>query len=94
MLGLPVYYVAGAVLASTFATSFFGIIFFQLLAFYYPEKSIAPDWLLGLLFGIGGLAGMYLGAKFQKKIPEIYIKSIISMCLLVIAFKYIYGFFS
>ena len=36
-----------------------------------PDGShAAPDWLLGSLFGLGGLAGMYLGAATQKHVPQ------------------------
>jgi len=31
--------------------------------------SVAPDWFLGIMFGLGGMAGMYLGARFQKFVP-------------------------
>jgi membrane-associated HD superfamily phosphohydrolase len=45
--GLPVYTVAGAALMGTFVTSVAGVIFFQLIAPYYPAMAIAPDWQLG-----------------------------------------------
>ena len=55
--GLPVYTVAGAALMGTCITSVAGVLFFQLLAPFYPEMAIAPDWLLGILFGLGGGPG-------------------------------------
>lgn len=63
--GLPVYTVAGAALMGTFVTSAVGVIFYEVIAPYYPNLSVAPDWLLGGLFGIGGIAGMYFGAYCQ-----------------------------
>ncbi len=66
---LPVAVVAGAALAGTFATSVIGVIVYTVLPL--PDGShAAPDWLLGSLFGLGGLAGMYLGAATQKHVPQ------------------------
>lgn len=66
---LPVAVVAGAALAGTFATSVIGVIVYTVLPL--PDGSHAtPDWLLGSLFGLGGLAGMYLGATTQKHVPQ------------------------
>ena len=91
-LGLPVYTVAGAALMGTFVTSVAGVIFYQILAPYYPGMVIAPDWLLGFLFGIGGFAGMYCGARLQKFVPARFIKWILVVCLLFTAGKYIWPF--
>lgn len=57
-LGLPVYTVAGAALMGTFVTSVAGVIFYQVIAPFYPGLAVAPDWLLGLLFGLGGMGGI------------------------------------
>jgi len=89
---LPVYTVAGATLTGTFVTSVAGVIFYQLLAPCYPTMAIAPDWLLGLLFGIGGFAGMYCGARLQKYVPAGFIKWILVVCLLFTAGSYIGSF--
>ncbi|UCH80105.1 MAG: sulfite exporter TauE/SafE family protein [Nitrospiraceae bacterium] len=91
--GLPVYTVAGAALTGTFVTSVAGVLFYQLMAPYYPEMVISPDWTLGFLFGIGGFAGMYLGARTQKYFPARLIKFILVSCILFVAVKYIVGFF-
>ena len=92
IVGLPVYTVAGAALMGTFITSVAGVIFYQLLAHLYPDLSVAPDWLLGALFGGGGVAGMYLGARCQKFVPARAIKSLLCVCVLFVALKYIIGF--
>ncbi len=86
---LPVYTVAGPALMGTFITSVAGVIFYQLLSPYYPNLTIAPDWLLGFLFGIGGLVGMYIGASIQKYIPAKIIKWILGFCILFLAINYI-----
>ena len=70
---LPVVVVAGAALAGTFATSVVGVIVYSVLPL--PGGGHAsPDWTLGTLFGLGGLAGMYLGAATQKHIPQRVLK--------------------
>ncbi len=91
--GLPVYTIAGATLMGTFVTSFAGVTFYQFIAPFYPGMAIAPDWTLGILFGIGGTAGMYCGARVQKFIPAKIIKFILAACILFTATRYIGGFF-
>ena len=90
--GLPVYTVAGAALMGTFLTSVCGVLFYQAIAPYYPEMAVAPDWTLGALFGLGGFAGMYAGARCQKYVPAKYIKGFLAVCILFLAARYIYEF--
>lgn len=89
---LPVYTVAGAALMGTFITSVAGVVSYQLLAYFYTGISVAPDWYLGILFGIGGFCGMYLGARCQKYVPARIIKLILCFCVLAVAGKYIINF--
>jgi uncharacterized membrane protein YfcA len=70
---LPVVVVAGAALAGTFATSVIGVIVYTVLPLPGGGHA-APDWALGTLFGLGGLAGMYLGAATQKHVPHKVLK--------------------
>ena len=67
--GVPIAQVAPAVLASTFVTSMAGAASYGILA-VITTGDIAPDWLLGLLCGAGGLVGGYLGAHLQPHLPE------------------------
>jgi hypothetical protein len=90
--GLPVYAVAGAALMGTFVTSVAGVTFYQLIAPSYPHLSVAPDWRLGLLFGLGGMVGMYLGARCQKFVPARVIKWMLFIILTMTAVKYIVEF--
>jgi len=90
---LPVYTVAGASLMGTFVTSVAGVIFYQAIAPFYPNMSVAPDWLLGFLFGLGGMAGMYLGARLQKFVPAKAIKWMLAGIIVFTAAKYSAGFF-
>lgn len=90
--GLPVYTVAGAALMGTFVTSVAGVTFYSALAPFYPHLSVAPDWMLGVLFGLGGMAGMYLGARCQKFVPAKAIKWMLVTILVGTALKYILEF--
>ncbi len=90
---LPVYTVAGAALMGTFITSVAGVAFYQAIAPFYPAQSVAPDWTLGLLFGLGGMVGMYLGARCQKFIPARMIKWMLSGIIVFTAGKYLLEFF-
>ena len=93
-LGIPIHTVAGAALLGTFITSVAGVAFYQLLAVHYPGQDVAPDWLLGALFGVGGSVGMYLGARCQRFVPARPIKLVLSGCILFVALRYVVGFFS
>lgn len=92
--GLPVHAVAGAALMGTFVTSVVGVAFYQAIApFYSGQMAVAPDWLLGALFGVGGLGGMYCGARLQKRVKPVYIKFMLGLILLGTAGKYLVGYF-
>lgn len=91
--GLPIYTIAGATLMGTFVTSVTGVFFYQGMAPFFPTMSVAPDWGLGILFGIGGIAGVYLGARCQKYMPERALKWMLCLVLLGTAGKYIVEFF-
>lgn len=85
---LPVYIVAGAALVGTLVTSAFGIALYALLP-APADVPTDPDWLLGLLFGAGGFAGIYAGARLQKFVPEKLLKSGLGIFLLVLALNYL-----
>jgi uncharacterized membrane protein YfcA len=90
---LPVYTVAGAALMGTFVTSVAGVAFYQAISPLYPNMSVAPDYLLGLLFGLGGMVGMYLGARCQKFVPAKVIKWMLSSLIIFLALKYAKEFY-
>jgi uncharacterized membrane protein YfcA len=88
---LPIYTIAGATLMGTFITSVAGALFFSVI----PATngiSPMPDWPLGILFGVGGFIGMYLGAKTQKFVPQKFIKIIVGVAIIFLAIKYILQF--
>lgn len=89
---LPVYTVAGAALMGTCITSIAGAALFSLM----PSRAgitTSPDWLLGILFGLGGLAGVYLGARAQRFVPQRTIKLMLGIVILSLAIPYILQFF-
>jgi uncharacterized membrane protein YfcA len=88
---LPIYSIAGATLMGTFITSVAGALFFSVLP-ATQGVSPMPDWPLGILFGIGGFIGMYLGAKTQKYVPQKFIKIIVGTAIMFLAIKYIVQF--
>jgi len=82
---LPIHTIAGANLLGTFAASIIGIGSFTALG--YP-----PNLKTGLLLGVGGLAGIYFGARFQKFVPEVKIRFLLSILILLLSGKYIVQF--
>jgi len=84
---LPVYTIAGAVLLGTLASSAAGVVFYSLISI--NGEVAPPDWMLGLLFGAGGLLGMYFGAKMQIYVSEKWIKLILGFIVFSVAVKYI-----
>lgn len=89
---LPVYAIAGAVLLGTFTSSAAGVAFYSLIPI--NGSTFAPDWLLGILFGLGGLLGMYFGAKMQKYTSEKWINLILGIVIIIVASKNIMRFFN
>lgn len=87
--GLPVYTVAGAALMGTLLTSVAGVTIFEILAPVYPDLAVAPDWKLGILFGLGGFVGMYCGARLQRFVPARLIKIILAFCILFTSCRYL-----
>lgn len=92
---LPVYVIAGAGLMGTFSASVAGVVIYSLIDKFQSVTlpSAAPDFKLGLLLGIGGFAGIYLGARAQKYLPARAIKIILTILLLFIAVRYVGGYF-
>ena len=92
IFNLPIYTVAGASLLSTFLTSIAGVFFYSVIP---PAEGLStrPDWLLGCLFGMGGIAGMYCGARLQKFFPQKVITLILGASITFLACRYILQFF-
>ncbi|MHB8792923.1 MAG: sulfite exporter TauE/SafE family protein [Thermoleophilia bacterium] len=93
---LPVYTVAGAALLGTFITSILGVIIYSVVPIAGADgvaTTWPPDVALGVLFGIGGFAGMYLGARLQKHVPQKLIKAMLGIMIVALALQYIGQYF-
>ena len=98
VLALPVHAVAGASLFGTFMSSIVGVVVYS-LGIGAKGMNTAPDFMLGSLFGAGGLAGGYLGAMTQRHVPERPIKIGLLVVVLFASMKYLFsihfmGFFT
>lgn len=91
-LNIPVHTVAGAAMFGTFATSIVGVAIYSTVPFYNGQTA-PPDWFLGILFGFGGLLGMYLGATCQKYVPERIIQAMLALIIFAVSANYILQFF-
>jgi len=90
ILRLPVYTVAGATLFGTFISSLAGVFIYS-LGLASHGLSTRPDFMLGALFGLGGVLGGYLGAKTQRFVPERPIKIGLLIIISIVVIKYLFG---
>lgn len=88
VMRLPPFVVAGASLLSTWVTSLLGALFYAFVPLT-TSGNTSPDWLLGVLFGLGGMAGVYVGARLQHVVPARIIKVILGVALMFIAARYL-----
>ena len=79
--------VAPAALAATFLTSIAGVATFALLSLG-GSGDLAPDWTLGIAIGLGGLAGAYLGARLQSRLPEALLRRGLGLLALGLGLRY------
>jgi len=93
LFDLPVHAIAGAAIAGTLFTSVAGVALYSLLP-APAGMATHPDWALGLLFGLGGFAGMYFGARFQKRVPQKTLKLLLGLLLMLLAGHYVFSFFT
>lgn len=93
--GLPVHSIAGAMLLGTWITSVVGVFVYFIIGSLLSSTgtAVSPDWLLGLSLGLGGLIGIYIGSSLQRFISVSIIKTILVVALLIIAVRYISGYF-
>ena len=87
----PIHTVAGATLLATFITSVAGVLSAEFLAplWRHGGATVRPDWLLGCLFGAGGTAGMYLGARTQRYVSQPALKVLLGIILIGVALTYL-----
>ena len=91
-LGFAAAEVAPATLLATFLTSIVGVATFALLSID-QSGAVAPEWDLGIALGIGGLAGAYLGARLQPRLPDALIRRGLGLLCVGLGVRYgILGF--
>ena len=89
--GLPVRRVAPAVLVSTLFTSAVGVLSFQILDLVASEGDPArrPDWILAATFGLGGIVGSAVGARFSKHVPDVALRVLLGVIAAVLGVTYV-----
>ena len=55
--------------------------------FYYKNDYI--DWKIGILCAIGGTIGGFFGARYLKKVPELYLKLSFTIFLIYVSIRMI-----
>ncbi len=88
--GRPPAEVAPAALASTFVTSVAGVVTFTVLSLN-RHAPVAPDWTTGIALGLGGLAGAYIGARIQPRLPDQLIRRLVGILVAAIAVRYLWS---
>jgi uncharacterized membrane protein YfcA len=88
--GRPAAKVAPAALMSTFVTSVAGVVTFTILSIH-QHGPVAPDWPTGVALGVGGLAGGYLGARMQSRLPEALIRRLVGVLVIAIGARYLWS---
>lgn len=86
-LGFSVVEVAPAALAATFLTSIAGIATYALLSIGAGGE-IAPDWLVGVALGLGGLCGSYVGVGLQARLSEHWLRTLLGLLALGLGIRY------
>jgi uncharacterized protein len=51
----------------------------------------APDWPTGIALGAGGLAGAYVGARIQSRLPDAVIRRLVGFLVVAIAVRYLWS---
>ncbi len=88
---LPIHGVAAAALLGTLHTSVAGVALCQFLP-APPGIETQPDCALGILLGLGGVAGMYAGARIQKQVPQRVPELGIAVVLALLSGGYVIGY--
>ena len=81
LVGYPMYLAVPIALAGTFATSTGGIL-------RYITMGYQPDWIMAALIAAGAMCGGMVGPKIQKRLPEIFLKRMLALALIIVFMKY------
>jgi uncharacterized membrane protein YfcA len=86
--GYLVTEVAPAALVSTFVTSCVGALTYAVLDLTGRQQA-GPHWTVGLSCGLGGLAGGYLGAALQPRLPRHLLRRLLGAVAAGLALAYL-----
>ena len=86
---LPIHTIAGATLLTTFITSAVGVLFFAVFGALLGQSQVLPNWSLGVALGLGGLVGMYLGARLQRHLPARAIEALLAVATSCVGLSYL-----
>jgi uncharacterized membrane protein YfcA len=91
-LHLSVRRVAPAALVATFITSVVGVGSYLLLTtlFVGGDTSAGPDWLLAVLFGLGGAIGGQIGARLNLRLPERALRRLLGLLAVGLGLSYLW----
>ncbi len=81
MVGYPMYLAVPIALTGAFGTSLGGIAKFVTMGYQ-------PDWIMAALIAAGAMCGGVIGPKIQKRLPEIFLKRMLALALIIIFAKY------
>lgn len=88
VMGLPIGATAGATLLSTFISSLGGAFSYYFLAILTRSPHSMPDIGLGILLGLGGFCGAWLGAASQKFVSEKILRAALTLLVFSLAIWY------
>lgn len=81
VMGYPMYLAVPIALAGTFATSVGGITKYALMGY-------SPDWFMAAAIAAGAICGGMVGPKIQKHLPEIFLKRMLAIALIIVFANY------
>ena len=87
LFNLPVHALSAATLFSTFMTAIASIVASLALHALDPGLDILPNVPVALCLGVGGMAGMYCGARLQKFLSSDILRKLLFVLVLMAAFS-------
>ena len=81
IMGYPMYLAVPIALSGAFGTSCGGIAKYALMGY-------SPDWVMAICIAAGAIAGGMVGPKIQKKLPEIFLKRLLALALIIVFMNY------
>jgi uncharacterized membrane protein YfcA len=88
-LGYSPRLVSPASLASTMVTSIAGAITLLVMTTFHGGI-VAPAWGLGVVLGVGGIIGGYVGARIQPWIPDNAIRAVLGLLVAAVGVHYLW----